>query len=169
MVSTCLQLSVTNHATAHTLNVGGKLRTQQMKYLIPLFIFTLLLVSCENSKISETPVSQFIGKWILSERGILEGIQIEIKKNKEGELYGEVIHLNDNKYVKLFMENGDKLITSIKRSSNFEFIVTEKKIASPLFSIYNQSTIVEYRVIFQDENKILLGKNGANGVYTRMK
>ncbi|PWH85068.1 hypothetical protein DIT68_10530 [Brumimicrobium oceani] len=118
---------------------------------------------------SETPDSQFIGKWKLSERGMLEGIEIEISKDKKGNFIGLVTKLNDDKYVNMFMEKGDKLLSAIKRNSNFEFVITEKKIAAPLFSAYGQSTTTEFKAVFSGTNKILLGNNGSDGTYLKVK
>lgn len=139
-----------------------------MKYFILLLSLLTLTLSCENSILSETPDSHFIGKWKLSERGMLEGIEIEIKKDKKGDLIGEITKLNEDKYVNIFMEEGDKILTSIKRNSNFEFVISEKKIAAPLFSTYGQKTTKEFKATFDGKDKILLGNNGSEGAYIRL-
>lgn len=118
---------------------------------------------------SEIPQSQFIGRWQLAERGILTGVEVEIMKDEKGNYIGNAVKLNDNKYVAMFMEKGDKLISGIKRNSNFKFTISEKKIAAPLFSLYGQSTTKKYEATFEGNDKILLGKNGASGVYLRVK
>ncbi|WP_417265485.1 hypothetical protein [Brumimicrobium sp.] len=135
-----------------------------------LFVFGVLFFtsSCEDTKLTKISDSNFIGNWELKDRGILEGIEIEIARDEKGELHGEITKLNDNKYVNLFMEVGDQLLTGIRRNSNYEFTITEKKIAAPLFSIYGQSTSKDYKSIFDGENKIVLGKKGAEGFYVRI-
>jgi len=69
----------------------------------------------------------------------------------------------------MFMEVGDKIVTGIKRNSNFEFVISEKKIAAPLFSAYGQSTSTEFVATFESKDKILLGNNGTQGKYIRIK
>src|SRR5690554_7291069 len=98
-----------------------------------LFVFGVLFFtsSCEDTKLTKISDSNFIGNWELKDRGILEGIEIEIARDEKGELHGEITKLNDNKYVNLFMEVGDQLLTGIRRNSNYEFTITEKKIAAP--------------------------------------
>lgn len=139
-----------------------------MKFLIVVLSLLTLTISCESSILLETPESHFIGKWRLSERGMLEGLEIEIKKDKTGNLIGEITKLNEDKYVTIFMEEGDKFMTKIKRKSNFEFVISEKKIAAPLFSTYGQSTTKEFKVTFDGNDKILLGNNGSEGAYVRL-
>src|SRR5690554_3989941 len=92
-----------------------------------LFVFGVLFFtsSCEDAKLTKISDSNFIGNWELKDRGILEGIEIEIARDEKGELHGEITKLNDNKYVKLFMEVGDQLLTGIRRNSNYEF--TDRK------------------------------------------
>ena len=140
-----------------------------MKYLIVILSLMTIASSCDTSKMSETPDSQFLGTWVLSERGMFEGIEIEITKNKKGNFTGLVKKLNDNKYVQMFMQEGDKFLSGIKRNSNFKFVISEKKIAAPLFSAYGQSTTTEFDAKFDGKNKILLGKNGTSGSYQRLK
>ena len=127
------------------------------------------LLSCNSSKLKETSDTQFEGKWTLTERSMLNGIEIEITKDNEGSFKGVITKLNDNKYVQMFMSEGDKLVSKIDRKSNFEFEVSEKKIAAPLFSQYGQSTTEKFKATFETKDKIVLGKNGDDGYYTRIK
>jgi RNase P/RNase MRP subunit p29 len=117
---------------------------------------------------SPTPDEQFIGKWRLVERGMFDGIEVQIAKDNEGNFEGIITKLNDDKYVKMFMEVGDKFVSGIKRNSNFEFTLKEKRIASPLFSAYGESTTNEFKVTIDGSNKILLGENGISGTYERV-
>lgn len=136
-----------------------------------IFTFTLILFvlsACDSSKTVETPVSHFIGKWKLVNRGMFDRIIVEITEDDEGNFSGNVVKLNDNKYVRLFMEVGYKLISNIKRNSNFEFVITEKKIAAPLFSAYGQSTSTDIIAVFDGKNKIVFNKNGIDGNYVRI-
>ena len=139
-----------------------------MKYFV-LIITIIIFSSCDSSKLTETPDSQFVGTWKLVDRGMFINIEIEISKEKNGNFIGVVKKINDDKYVKMFMEVGDNLVTGIKRNSNFEFEISEKKIAAPLFSAYGQSTSTEFVATFENKNKILLGNNGTQGKYIRIK
>ena len=138
-----------------------------MKYLLITLCLTSILFSCDTSKMSKTPDDQFIGDWVLRDRGRLDGIEIEISKDEKGNFSGLITKLNDDKYVTLFMEEGDKIVSEIKRNSNFEFVLSEKKIAAPLFSAYGQGTTAEFSAKFQGKDTILLGNNGADGAYIR--
>lgn len=139
-----------------------------MKNILSLFIIVATLMSCETSKLNKIDKDQFLGQWRLNRSGITDKIQFEIKKKDNGELYGEIIQLNDNKYVQLFMEEGDQFVKNIKRSSNYEFTISESRIAAPLFSAYGQNTTDQFKATFDGEHKILLGKNGADGVYHKI-
>ena len=130
---------------------------------ITLLIITLtltILQSCDSSKLKPTSMDNFKGVWELQGRSMFNGIKIKIDENNQGELTGKVIELNDNKYVNMFVEINDTWISSIKRSSNFEFNLTEKKIGSALFSIYGLSTTTQFKVQFIDQNTIGLSNNG---------
>lgn len=130
---------------------------------ITLLIITLtltILQSCDSSKLKPTSMDNFKGIWELQGRSMVNGIKIKIDENNQGELTGKVIELNDNKYVNMFVEINDTWISSIKRSSNFEFNLTEKKIGSALFSIYGLSTTTQFKVQFIDQNTIGLSNNG---------
>ncbi len=126
-------------------------------------------MGCDGSKFTKTPENQFIGNWKLVDRGMFENIEITISKNEKGEFSGVIKKINDNKFVNLFMEVGDQFLTNIKRHSNFEFQITEKKIAAPLFAAYGQSTNAEFTVTFENKNTILLGNQGGDGKYIRIK
>ena len=137
-----------------------------MKKIILFLITITTLASCSTDKLTETPDSQFEGAWVLSEKSMLDGIEIEITKDKQGNFHGLITKLNDNKYVQLFMNVGDKFVAGIKRKSNFEFEISEKKIAAPLFSQYGQSTTLKSSAQFESLDKIKLSENG---YYTRIK
>ena len=137
----------------------------KMKNILTLLIIVATLISCSTDKLKQTPDSQFKGTWVLSEKSMLDGIEIEITKDKDGNFKGSVTKLNDNKYVQMFMSVGDILVAGIKRKSNFEFEISEKKIAAPLFSQYGQSTTVKCNAQFESIDKITLGESG---YYTRL-
>jgi hypothetical protein len=92
--------------------------------------------------------------WELHGREMFRGIEVDIVKNEKNELVGKVIKLNDDKYVNMFVTIGDSWVTKIARSSNYEFKLTEKKIAYKLFALYGQSTSKEFKVQFIDKNTI---------------
>ncbi len=64
---------------------------------------------------------------------MFNGIKVKIEIDENNNLLGKVVQINNEKYVKMFVENGDTWVTKIKRSSNYELKLTEKKIASKLF------------------------------------
>ncbi len=121
-----------------------------------------LTLSCDSSGLKETPIDGFIGEWELQGRTVFNGIEVSIQQDSNGKLYGNVIKLNDNKYVKMFVEVGDSWVSEIRRSSNFEFKLIEKKIGSTLFALYGQSTSEKFDVQFIDNNTIGLGKGSSD-------
>jgi len=119
--------------------------------LIAVFL-GLVIFSCDKSKFNKTPIDNFVGVWKLQGRPMFEGIKIKIEKNETNEFVGKVFSINDDKYVKMFVDSADLWVTSIKQSSNFEFSLTEKKIGSELFTLYGQDTKTEFKVQFIDKN-----------------
>jgi len=119
--------------------------------LIAVFL-GLVIFSCDKSKFNKTPIDNFVGVWELQGRPMFEGIKIKIEKNETNEFVGKVFSINDDKYVKMFVDSADLWVTSIKQSSNFEFSLTEKKIGSELFALYGQDTKTEFKVQFIDKN-----------------
>lgn len=138
-----------------------------MKYLLATFA-VLFLLGCNSGKLSETPMNQFIGTWRLEGRSLYENVEVKIGW-KNDKLTGTILKLNDNKYVNLFMEEKDVFVSEIKRTSNFQFVLKEKKVAAELFAAYGNSGTQEFEVQFENKNTILLGKNGSSGKYIRMK
>lgn len=146
----------------------------RIKGLGIIIIMGLFVLSCDRNKLYETPIENFIGTWKLEGRSMFNGIEIEIEENPGGELVGKVVSLNDNKYIKMFVEPEDIWVTDIQRASNYEFRLIEKKIGSDLFSIYGLETTKEYKVEFIDENTIGLGSGDSKPTkssirYTRIK
>lgn len=134
---------------------------------------SLFISSCDTEGLSEIPMEQFIGTWSLQGRGMLEGMEIEIKKEEE-QLIGRVSKLNDNKYIQLFSTNNDVWVSEISRRSNYQFRLTEKKIARELFALYGLSSSNEFKVEFIDKDIIGLsgeGKDPKNATirYVRIK
>ena len=124
-----------------------KLRLIISKLLIAV-ILGLVVLSCDTSKFKKTPIDNFVGVWELQGRPMFEGIKIRIEKNEANEFAGKVVAINEDKYVKMFVDSADLWVTDIKQSSNFEFRLTEKKIASELFALYGQDTKTEFKVQF---------------------
>ncbi len=100
---------------------------------------------------------------------MFDGIKIEIQQTENGNLVGKLIELNSNKYVNMFATPGDTWVSSIERSSNYEFKLTEKKLASPLFSTYGLSTSNQYNVEFIDDDTIGLGSSSKSPVESSVK
>lgn len=140
-----------------------------MKQFTFLSIIILLLASCDSSKLNETPIENFIGVWEIQGRTMFDGIEVSIEKNSSGNLFGKVVKLNDNKYVQMFLEENAVWVTGIKRSSNYKFKLSERKIASELFSLYGQKTSVEYEVQFINENLIGLGTENSDPATSSIK
>ena len=127
-----------------------------MKQLIAVITF-FILTGCEGN-FDKVPKEQLVGQWELNGRSMFDGIRINIEL-QENKLTGKINQLNENKFVKMFCEVDDIWISDISRNSNYQFLMTEKKIAGQLFSIYGLSTSTEYKVEFIDENTIGLGSN----------
>jgi hypothetical protein len=131
-----------------------------MKFLSIFILFlTFFISSCD--KTNPIPDDKFVGTWELSGRGMFDGMQIQIEK-KDNKFIGKIIKLNDNKFVKLLSDSGDSWISEIKRTSNYEFKLTEKKVGSELFSSYGLSSSQEYKVQFIDDNTIGLATENSD-------
>jgi len=115
-----------------------------------------LLISCDASKLSPTPDSKFIGVWELHGRDMLEGIHVSIVRNQSGDLEGRVVKLNDNKYVRLFLDSNSVFIPKISRNSNFEFALSENKVGREIFGTYGLETQAQFSVQFLNNNIIVL-------------
>ncbi|MGM0479978.1 MAG: hypothetical protein ACQERC_12225 [Bacteroidota bacterium] len=140
-----------------------------MKNIAFTILVLTVLSSCSSSSFSKVPKETFFGKWKLQTKNILNELEIEIKKNDKNKMIGVVSKLNTDKYVSMFMEVGDIFISQIKRNSNFEFTIRQKKIAAPLFSLYEESTSVAHNATFNNKGEVLLGNKGNSGVLVRIK
>ena len=122
----------------------------------------LLMVFSNCSKRYEyVPDKQFIGTWELKGRSMFEGIQIEITEDY-GQYQGNVIRLNDNKYIQMFADVGDTWVSDISRKSKYQFKLTEKQIARELFGLYGLGSATEFNVEFIDINTIGLSSGSSN-------
>lgn len=133
-------------------------------------VFIWTSCSTEFMKISE---DKFVGIWEIQGDGMLEGVQVMIQKEND-KLVGRLYKLNQNKYVKLFADSSVTWIPEIKRNSNFEFRLIEKKLGSELFSLYGQKTTQDFNVRFIDENTIGLATENSDPlkstrIYRRIK
>jgi len=128
---------------------------------IAIIFISFLFFGCNSNLLHKTPIDNFEGTWKLQGRTMFDGIKIKITEDKNGNFVGKVVELNDNKYVDLFVSVGDTWVTGIGRSSNFEFVLTEKKIASQLFSLYGLDTTQDYKAEFIDNNTFGLGTGSA--------
>lgn len=120
----------------------------------------LLVFGCTD-KMTEVPLDNFVGLWELKGRSMFDGIQIRIE-NHNAKLTGRIVRLNDNKLVRMFADTSDIWVSDITRSSNFQFRVTERKIARDLFSIYGLSTSQEFLTEFIDDNTIGLATDSSD-------
>ncbi len=135
---------------------------QYIRFMKTKFLCIALLslcLSCLND--THVPDDKFVGVWELKGRGMFEGMQIKIER-KEDKFTGRLIKLNDNKFIKMFADSNDVWVSEIKRSSSYQFRITEKKIARDLFSLYGLSTSQEFKVEFIDDNTIGLASDSAD-------
>lgn len=126
-----------------------------------LLVLTFILLSCDGSKTKQIPIDRFEGVWELEGRSMFKNVHVEIKSVADG-FEGNITALNDHKYIQFFLEEGDQWISDIRRTSNFEFILTEHKIAKELFTMYELDTKQSYKVQFIDENTFGLSKGSAD-------
>ena len=131
----------------------------KIKVLI-VFAIGLLVIGC-GDKLKEVPMDKFVGVWEIKGREMFEGIQIKIE-NHDGKFTGKIFKLNDNRLVKMFAENGNTWVSEITRSSNYQFRLTEKKLAKDLFSMYGLPTSQEFKIEFIDDNTIGLGTDNSD-------
>jgi|SRR5690554_775679 len=136
-------------------------RLSKFRQIILLISFMVIISSCTSDEFQRVELQQFVGTWELKGRSMFEGVQIEIKNTDKNKLQGTLVKLNDNKFVKLFAEPNEAWVTGIKRTSNFEFNLTEKKLGSPLFSLYDLETSKSFKAQFIDENTIGLSAGNA--------
>lgn len=132
------------------------------KFLLIIISLTFCLSGCNGESFQKKEIEDFIGTWELQGRSMFDGIKIKIIKNKQGELKGEILSLNNNKFVKMFAESNDSWVSSITRKSNYEFKLVEKKLGSALFSVYGLDTSTEFKAQFIDENTIGLSSESGN-------
>jgi hypothetical protein len=143
-----------------------------MRRIITTLLAAFLLFGCidKTHRISE---DKFTGLWQIEGRSMLNGVQVKIDK-VNNTFVGRVVKLNNNKYVRMFIDSNDIWVTDIKRISNIEFKLTENKIARELFSLYGLTTTQAFRVQFIDDNAIGLATENADpkkstNVYKRIK
>jgi hypothetical protein len=127
---------------------------------IKILLMAFLVMGCAD-KLTEVSLDKFVGVWEVKGRGTFEGIQIRIEK-ADDKLVGKIAKLNDHKIVQMFAQTGDTWVSEIKRLSNFEFQLTEKKIARDLFSLYGLPTSQEFKVQFIDDNTIGLATDSSD-------
>jgi len=133
-----------------------------------LVSFILLLSSCNLDGMKKVSDDKFIGVWELKGRSMLDGIIVSIERTEGGSFVGKVLEINSNKYVNLFLEPGDILVSNIKRSSNFQFRLTEKKIGAGLFSTYGLDTSKEFKLEFIDDNTIGLSSGTSDPLKSKI-
>jgi hypothetical protein len=131
---------------------------------LSVLIIVLLVTGCKNS-FEEVPEEKLIGTWELKGRGMFDGIQIKVQK-ENNKITGRIVKLNDNKMVKMFADVNDVWVSEIRRTSNFEFRLIEKKIARELFSLYGLPTSQEFKVEFLDDNTLGLGADNSDPQHT---
>ncbi|RYM34770.1 hypothetical protein ERX46_05190 [Brumimicrobium glaciale] len=127
-----------------------------------IILLAFLFTSCDGDDFKKVSIDKFEGNWELQGRPMFDGVIIQIDKNKNGELKGKIVSLNENKFVQLFAEQEDTWISEISKISNYEFKLTEKKIGGALFSVYGLDTSKDFKVQFIDENTIGLSAGSSD-------
>jgi hypothetical protein len=140
--------------------------------VLSLLVIGLIATSC-GERLQEVPVDKFVGTWELAGRGMFEGIQIKIE-NQDEKMVGRIIKLNDKKVINMFADSNDVWVDNIRRTSNYEFRMTEKKVARELFAMYGISTSQEFKAQFIDDNTIGLATDNSDPIkstviYKRVK
>ena len=125
--------------------------------LVPFLFLMCLFAGCAEKVSDDT----FVGTWELKGRSKFEGIRIKIEKHDDA-FTGRIVKLNGNKLVKMFADSSDVWVSGIQRVSDFEFKLTERKLAADLFSLYGQSTSQDFKAQFIDANTIGLATEGAD-------
>jgi len=146
----------------------------KLKLLILILLLGVLFSGCNTEKFKKIPTENFIGLWEIQGREMFNGIQIKVEKTEDNKLKGRVVKLNNNKYVKMLVELDDLWVTEIKRSSNFQFILTEKIIGSDIFNLYGLKTTKTFNVQFINNKKIGLDVGSkdpskSNMIYIRIE
>lgn len=131
-----------------------------MNIKICILLIGLLFFTGCSSKFKRVSEEQFIGIWKLEGRPMFDSLEIDISRNEKGILVGRINKLNNKKYIKMFASIGDIWIGEISRSSNYQFKITEKRIAYELFSLYGLSTKHEFKAVFIDKNTIGISDDG---------
>lgn len=124
-----------------------------------LILIALSFLSCDSNHLSKISINQFNGVWELKGRNLFNEMQVEIRVDESGKVSSKVIKINDNKYVQIFLSEGDEWIRDIKRNSNFEFVVTELKLAAPLFSLYGNSKTKKWNAVFKNKDCFGISEN----------
>ena len=132
-------------------------------------IVILSTISCDNKHLTPVDMTKFIGTWELKGRTMFDGIYIQIDKNKKNEYVGVIKKLNENKWVNQFSEIGEQWVLKIERMSNFQFELSEKRIASELFGLYDLKTTDTYKVEFIDDNTLVLAKGSQSPLKSKIK
>ena len=134
-----------------------------MKRLLGISLLMIAVSACNGGPFSETPMDRFEGTWELRGRKDFNGIRIKIDSKNGKKFKGRIVELNDNKMVRLFVDSNDVWISNIERLSNFEFELTEKKVAHDLFGMYDLPTKEIHTVQFVNDDRFEL--NGDDDVY----
>ncbi len=133
-----------------------------MKIILFVYICLFMFFSC--TKMNYVDEDAFIGTWELKGRNIYNQMTVSIVK-EDGKLKGYIVSLPNNKYGEFFLEEKSPWILSVSRSANHYFKITEEKIASDLFVIYNlEETSTFYVTFSKDHSKFYLSENTPHGI-----
>ena len=119
---------------------------------------TFLLTSCKLQYVQDR---EFIGRWELKGRPLLKGLRIKILKEND-ELVGTITQLPENLSIASYMKIDEVWLKGFERTSNYSFVVREKRPASELFSLYGLSSIHTYKAEFIDDHRFGISDENGN-------
>lgn len=129
-----------------------------MKILFIIIVLTLTC-SCDTSKFKETPESKFFGLWKINDGTLYNGSIIKFSKDDNGEMFGRIVRLNNNKLLNLFVDSSNVIFFSFSRTSNFQFKISKMRVGSDLMKMYDVPTSDVLTVQFINDSTIGLANN----------
>lgn len=118
-------------------------------------ILSLLFLSACSAEYQKKELTDFNGTWKVVGNSTLQDIQFSIQIDGK-KVKSEIVNLNENKWVNQFSEVGDKWISSVERESNFQFKISEKRIGSGIFSLYDLPSSNTYFAQFAHQDTLCL-------------
>jgi hypothetical protein len=128
--------------------------------IILILLGSIILNSCVDYK--HVDEKHFLGTWELCGRDMYSDMTIKITE-ENNLMTGHVVSPPTSNEGQLFIKKNDIWITSINRSTDYYFELSEKKIANKLFSMYELDTSsIFYATFSEDNDRIFLHKKTPN-------